>query len=572
MKKLVSTMFYDSLTAIIFAAIAGTIGMVVDGILIGYCLGEGSMAAFGIASPVFLVLYALGGVLSSGMQAKCAEMIGTGDMKKSNDFFSLSITLSTLLSVVLMAIFMFFSVPISQFLGASGKTAYLLNDTKMYILGLSFGIPVIIVSQCMQNSMQLDGDKTRIFIATLVTTISDIIADLINVYVIHGGMFGMAVATTISYYLGFVVYMLHFRKDNIIFHYSLKKTNWRLSQELISTGLPTAIGRFSTTLRIFILNNLLLAISGAAAVTALSTQTNINNFFSSVSVGISMTVLMISGIFYGEENHSEMKALLATSIKACVTIVSALGIIIFATAPFLAKMYIQEDSESFLICVSSIRYLAISMPLHAMCNVFINYLQGSKNLKLSHITCLFNELVMVVICAIVFGNLFGAVGVWLAFPLGKLLTLVSVVVMACIHQRKMVKGLDDMLFLPKDFDKESIYGNTLSIDISENFAYPIETLYAFCKKTGMNSTQIENIQYIFETIISHLSSSGTKAGTVAFVRLIKKKDAFVIRYRDNIRKAAAPTEWKEFSKLSDITKTFQHNNVMGTNSLYIELK
>ena len=88
----------------------------------------------------------------------------------------------------------------------------------------------------------------------------------------------------------------------------------------------------------------------------------------------------------------------------------------------------------------------------------------------------------------------------------------------------------------------------------------------------MNSTQIENIQYIFETIISHLSSSGTKAGTVASVRLIKKKDAFVIRYRDNIRKAAAPTEWKEFSKLSDITKTFQHNNVMGTNSLYIELK
>ena len=74
MKKLVSTMFYDSLTAIIFAAIAGTIGMVVDGILIGYCLGEGSMAAFGIASPVFLVLYALGGVLSSGMQAKCAEI------------------------------------------------------------------------------------------------------------------------------------------------------------------------------------------------------------------------------------------------------------------------------------------------------------------------------------------------------------------------------------------------------------------------------------------------------------------------------------------------------------------
>ena len=543
MKKLVSTMFYDSLTAIIFAAIAGTIGMVVDGILIGYCLGEGSMAAFGIASPVFLVLYALGGVLSSGMQAKCAEMIGTGDMKKSNDFFSLSITLSTLLSVVLMAIFMFFSVPISQFLGASGKTAYLLNDTKMYILGLSFGIPVIIVSQCMQNSMQLDGDKTRIFIATLVTTISDIIADLINVYVIHGGMFGMAVATTISYYLGFVVYMLHFRKDNIIFHYSLKKTNWRLSQELISTGLPTAIGRFSTTLRIFILNNLLLAISGAAAVTALS-----------------------RGRIRVHAQHARL------SIKACVTIVSALGIIIFATAPFLAKMYIQEDSESFLICVSSIRYLAISMPLHAICNVFINYLQGSQNLKLSHITCLFNELVMVVICAFVFGNLFGAVGVWLAFPLGKLLTIVSVVVMACIHQRKMVKGLDDMLFLPKDFDKESIYGNTLSIDISENFAYPIETLYAFCKKTGMNSTQIENIQYIFETIISHLSSSGTKAGTVASVRLIKKKDAFVIRYRDNIRKAAAPTEWKEFSKLSDITKTFQHNNVMGTNSLYIELK
>ena len=572
MKKLVSTMFYDSMTTIIFAAIAGTIGMVVDGMLIGCSLGEDSMASFSIASPIFLILYALGGVFSSGLQAKCAEMIGAGKMKESNDFFSLSVTLSILLSVVLMAVLLFFSVPISQFLGASGKAAYLLNDTKMYILGLSLGVPVIIVSQCMQNSMQLDGDKTRIFIATLVTTFSDIIADLINVYVIHGGMFGMAAATSISYYLGFVVYMLHFRKKNIIFHYSMKHTSWRLSWELISTGLPTAIGRFSTTFRIFLLNNLLLTISSAAAVTAFSTQTNINNFFSSVSVGISMTVLMISGIFYGEENRSEMKVLLATAIKACVVIVSALGIIIFAAAPFFTKMYIQNDSESFLLCVSSIRYLAVSMPLHALCNVFISYLQGSKNLKLSHITCLFNELVMVMICAFVFGNLFGAVGVWLAFPLGKILTLVSVAVMACIRQRKMVKNLDDMLFLPENFDKESADGNTLSIDISESSASPIETIYAFCVKTGMNSEQIGHIQYIFDTIISHLSGCDNKSGTVASVRLVKKKDAFLIRYRDNIRKAAMPTEWKEFGKLSEITKTFHHNSVMGTNSLFIELK
>lgn len=57
----------------ILSALTPIVGMLIDGVIIRKCLGAESMAAYGIASPVFILLSAISGIFSSGTQTVCAR-------------------------------------------------------------------------------------------------------------------------------------------------------------------------------------------------------------------------------------------------------------------------------------------------------------------------------------------------------------------------------------------------------------------------------------------------------------------------------------------------------------------
>ena len=114
----IKRMFRSSLVVIIIASITGTIGMLVDGILIGRYLGSDALAAYGLISPAFLILHAVGGVFSSGMQALCAGYMGKGKLREANGVFTLTTVLTIGISVIFAAGMALFADPIAAFLGA----------------------------------------------------------------------------------------------------------------------------------------------------------------------------------------------------------------------------------------------------------------------------------------------------------------------------------------------------------------------------------------------------------------------------------------------------------------------
>lgn len=61
---------------------------VVDGLVIGNFLGVDAMAAYGLASPIFVVIAAIGGVISSGLQTVCAKLLGGGKVEEAKRSFS----------------------------------------------------------------------------------------------------------------------------------------------------------------------------------------------------------------------------------------------------------------------------------------------------------------------------------------------------------------------------------------------------------------------------------------------------------------------------------------------------
>ena len=87
----------------IFAMLTAMLGVIVDGIVIGKCLGETAMTAYGLAGPAFTVVSAVSSVFSSGCQTLCASGVGSGRIREANGVLWLALRVCALVSVVISA-------------------------------------------------------------------------------------------------------------------------------------------------------------------------------------------------------------------------------------------------------------------------------------------------------------------------------------------------------------------------------------------------------------------------------------------------------------------------------------
>ena len=582
--RIIKKMFEGSLMVIILTTITTTLGMLVDGIVIGNFLGVDAMAAYGIVSPAFIVSAAVGGIFSSGCQTLTASSLSNGKFEKANGIFSLTCVLGLIISVLIMAVFLIFAAPISMALGASGEAAYLLPEAQGYLAGLAIGMPGIILTSCLQCVMQLDNDGKRAVTAVVVMTVFNVAGDLLVAIVLNGGMFGMAMATSLSYYAAIVVLALHFTKKTARIKMQVNNIAWKEAGTLFSTGLPTAVSRICTTLRTLVLNRLLLGIAGSVAIAAFSVQSNMNNLFGSVGPGIGMTVLLLSGVIVGEKDRSSTKGLLRTALTEGFGIVCIIAVVVFAAAPFFVGLYVSGEPETFDMAVSCVRFFALSMPVHAVNAVFINYLQGSRNLALSHTVCIMNEFAMVVICAVILGNIFGVNGVWISFLVGRLITLLMIVIFAAVRSKRFPRSLDDFLFLPADFDvpeDDKLEAAASNMDEVINVS---KAAYDFCERKNIDMKRGYYISLCIEemagNIIRHGFSDGKRHSIQ--IRMIYKEGELILRIRDDCA-MFDPKQWYEIHKPEDktanigirlvcsVAKDFRYINTMRMNNLIIKI-
>ena len=238
---MIRKIFKQMLAAQILSAMTVMICMLVDSMMIGRFLGVDSMTAYGLASPVLLVFAAFGSMLSAGIQVMCGKTMGSGDREATDACYSLSLVLAVLISVTGMLLVLIFVKPISMLLGAGKPTRdnAVFFLTRDYLRGFIVGAPAFIVAQIMVPFLQISGNRARLAGAVVLMTISDILFDVLNVFVFRGGTLGMGLASSLSYYLAVLAGGSYFLKKDCIFRFELRSVKLRLCQRnMLLAGCP----------------------------------------------------------------------------------------------------------------------------------------------------------------------------------------------------------------------------------------------------------------------------------------------------------------------------------------------
>ena len=571
--------YYSFVLVSILSSLTATAGMLIDNIIVGRYLGSEALGAMGIVGPVSLVFSAIGNICSGGGGARAAQALGRGQRDQFCLIFTVNMLFVLAIGTVLTVLGMLYAPAIAVLLGA--KEA-LLEPASDYLFGFFLGtIPTILLS-AMMCFVRIDGSPKLPLVCITVMSAVNIVLDLMMVHVFHLGMFGMALATTISYIAAVTTAMTHFLKKNTTLRL-VRPTGFMkdLSQTFL-TGFPTAISRISDTCKVMLLNNLLVTFVSVAAVTALNVRTTVSNFLGAIVLGIGQAATPTIGMFFGEEDRTAVKDTLKTTLRLGLIINGTLALVLLTAPGFFARLLGVTDGELMNMSVMAIRLFGLGMPLQLINSALLNYYQCTKKVGMATMICLLQSLVYTVLFSLILIRPMGATGVWLAFLAGELLTVLTVGLVLCVRNRRFAVSFDSVLMLDDDFGGDPKDRLELSIGNSMEEVMTISSgIYKFGTNRNISKETLNMLSLCIEemagNVVQHAFAPDEKRWLDLTV--IDKPESLIVRIRDN-GSAFDPLAYKRIGEgegygilmIRKLADHIDYRRGMGLNNLIIRLK
>lgn len=525
--------YYSFVLVSILSSLTATAGMLIDNIIVGRYLGSEALGAMGIVGPVSLVFSAIGNICSGGGGARAAQALGRGDRNQYCLIFTTNTLFVLATGAILTTLGILFAPGIAAILGAKDV---LLEPTTEYLYGFFLGtVPTILLS-AMMGFVRMDGSPKLPLICISVMSAANIVLDLMMVHIFHLGMFGMALATTISYYLAVATALTHFLKKDSTLKLVKPKGFFRDLSQTIFTGLPTAISRISDTVKVMLLNHMLVTYVSVAAVTALNVRTTTSNFLGAVVLGIGQAATPTIGMFFGEEDRTAIKDTLKTTLKLGLAINGVLAALLLVFPAFFAQLLGVTEEPIMSMSVLAIRLFGIALPIQVINSVLLNYYQCTKKVGMATMICVLQSLVYTLLFACILIQPMGASGVWLAFLLGEVLTLLTVCLVLLVKNRKFALSINDLMMLDKSFGGDP--KDRLEISIGNNMEEVMvisSGIYKFGNNRNLSQETLNTLSLFIEELAGNVVQHAFKPGEKRWLDLtiMDKPEKLIIRIRDN---------------------------------------
>ena len=417
-----------------------------DQIFIGWGVGYLGNGATNVVFPITIVALALCLMIGDGGAAYLSLKLGEGDYASAKKGIGNAVTMVTVVSIVLMAVFLIFLNPILNLFGAT-------DTLRPYALEYGFvigiGLPFMMISGALNSMIRADGSLKFAMISMVLGAVINTIFDPIFIFVFHMGVRGAAIATVMGQVASFivsVVYMTRFK--TVRPDLSAFKPSGKICGRVLSFGISSFITQFAITIVMALTNNL-LATYGAQSVygsdiplTATGIVMKVNQILISILVGISVGSQPIIGFNYGAKNFTRVKKALDIALIAS-EIISVLAFLLFQFAPMaVVSLFGSEEGLYNEFAVMAFRIFLLLCPLTGFQTVVAVYLQAVGKPIKSALLSLSRQIIFFVPTAIILPVFLGVTGVLWTGPVADGLAFILSLILL-IYERKQLKKIAD---------------------------------------------------------------------------------------------------------------------------------
>ena len=337
-------------TPTIFMMIFTSVYGVVDGIFVANFVGQTAFQAVNLVMPFIMVLGAVGFMIGAGGSAIVSKTLGEGDAERANKYFSFLVYFTAGAGAALLVLGEALAKPVCKLLGATGDNAFLLSECIKYLRVVLFGVPFFMLQNIFQTFFAVAERPKLGFLITVIAGVTNMVLDLLFVYIFKWGIQGAAAATITSEFIGGTIPFIYFaRKNPTVLRLISTRFFGRVLAKTCGNGLSEFANNVSGSFVSMIYNVQLLKYVGASGVSAYGTLMYVNFIFFAIFIGYAIGSAQIVGFNFGAQNKEELKNVFKKSCVIMGVTGAAMCLSAEVLAPLLAYIFASGDSEVYAL-------------------------------------------------------------------------------------------------------------------------------------------------------------------------------------------------------------------------------
>ena len=177
------------------------------------------------------------------------------------------------------------------------------------------------------NTIRSEGKPKIAMYAMFIPSVSNLCLDYLFIYELGLGMYGAALATTLSYFICGIYILLFFvqKKSDLKLNISDLKFDISIVKETVSLGFVTLSRQAAVSLTVLVVNNILFSLQGESMIAVYAIISRMLMFMLFPILGITQGFIPIAGYNFGAKNKDRV----LNSVKKAIIYSTGMATVIF---------------------------------------------------------------------------------------------------------------------------------------------------------------------------------------------------------------------------------------------------
>ena len=314
----------------------------VDSVVVGRFVSTEALAAVGSTAMIVNIMVFFFNGFSVGAGVVIARHFGARDMKKLHTAVETTMALTFVICVLFTIIGLVWVRPMLRLMATPEDV---MTDAAVYLRIYFAGISGLLVYNIGSGILRAVGDSTRPLMFLALTSILNIILDLVFVIVFHGGIAGVAYATILSQFISAGLTLLLLTRSRDIY-----RLVWRdlhidpaVTRQIFSVGMPAGIQSVITSIsNVFVQSY--VNYFGSACMAGWSCYNKLDQFMMLPMQSMSMASTTFVGQNMGAGNEERANRGTFITVAFTEAVMAFVAIALFVLAAPATALFTQDQS------------------------------------------------------------------------------------------------------------------------------------------------------------------------------------------------------------------------------------
>ncbi len=414
---------------------------IVDGIYVARLSGT-ALTATTLAYPAQLLMQSVASGTATGVNSLLSRRLGARRCKEADEVAAHGVVLSIFSYLLFAVLGLLFS---HAFIKMFSENVELYTMGGEYLSIVLIGSIGSFLTFSMGGMLEAAGHAGLCMIMSATGAVINIVLDPIMIFGMFGfpalGISGAAIATVISQivsaFLG-VFFNRFYNKDIHVSLHGFRFSNEDLT-EIYKVGIPNILMQSLGSVMNVGMNKILIAES-EAAVSVFGVYYKMHTFVFMPVFGVTQAQSIIVGYNYGARKKKRMKQVIKWALCSSVLLMF-MGTAIVHLFPDKILALFSAGKDMQMIGIHALRIMTMAFPISAICIILGDALTGMGIGYVSAVNSFIRQILILLPAAYLLVQIVGISGIWYAFTLSEISSLVVTLILFCRLWEKQTADL-----------------------------------------------------------------------------------------------------------------------------------